>query len=90
MIVNHFLDLDIFGIDIPDDILDWRTNAATGEGSIGAQATLCYQTWGRLPNGILVDYFDNGELIPGQCLKRLMLIERIGNVFAAQNTLNHL
>ncbi|KAE9378148.1 PLC-like phosphodiesterase [Stipitochalara longipes BDJ] len=72
MIVNHFLDLDIFGILIPDNLADAKTNAATGTGSIGAQADLCISTWGRSPNLILVDDFN------------------IGDVFTAQNTLNHL
>jgi len=72
MIVNHFLDIDIFGIDIPDVAADSTTNAATGSTSIGAQSDLCFSTWGRSPNLILVDNFN------------------IGNVFTAQNTLNHL
>jgi hypothetical protein len=62
MIVNHFLDVDILGILIPDDAADSTTNAATGVGSIGAQADLCISTWDRSPNLILVDYFQNGRL----------------------------
>jgi len=62
MIVNHFLDVDILGILIPDDAADATTNAATGVGSIGAQADLCISTWNRSPNLILVDYFQNGRL----------------------------
>jgi hypothetical protein len=61
MIVNHFLDLDIFGILIPDNAADAQTNAATGTGSIGAQANLCISTWGRSPNFILVDDFNIGK-----------------------------
>jgi hypothetical protein len=61
MIVNHFLDLDIFGILIPDNAADAKTNAATGTGSIGAQADLCISTWGRSPNFILVDDFNIGK-----------------------------
>jgi len=61
MIVNHFLDVDILGILIPDNAADTTTNAATGNGSIRAQADLCIQTWGRTPNFVLVDYFENGE-----------------------------
>jgi len=72
MIVNHFLDVDILGIDIPDELAAGTTNAATGTGSIGAQSDLCYSTWGRNPNVVLVDYFN------------------LGNVFAAQATLNGL
>jgi hypothetical protein len=62
MIVNHFLDVEILpGVLVPDDALDTRTNAPTGAGSIGAQADLCKQTWGRKPNLILLDRFNRGE-----------------------------
>jgi hypothetical protein len=50
-IVNHFLDFDIFGIKIPDQINAPKTNSRS---SILAQANLCYQAWGRQPNFILV------------------------------------
>ncbi|KAH8902781.1 PLC-like phosphodiesterase [Coniochaeta sp. PMI_546] len=50
-IVNHFLDVDIFGILIPDQINAPKTNSRS---SILAQSNLCYQTWGRMPNFILV------------------------------------
>ncbi|KAG0645004.1 PI-PLC X domain-containing 1 [Hyphodiscus hymeniophilus] len=60
MIVNHFLDVDIFGISIPDVAEDSSTNAATGSKSIGAQADLCISTWGRSPNLILLDNFNIG------------------------------
>lgn len=65
-IVNHFLDLDLDGIDIPDDAADNTTNAATGVGSIGAQADLCIGLYGRAPVGILVDYFDRGNVFEAQ------------------------
>ncbi|KUJ11915.1 PLC-like phosphodiesterase [Mollisia scopiformis] len=66
MIVNHFLDLDILGILIPDELAAGTTNAVTGTGSIGAQASLCYTTWGRLPNVVLVDYFELGDVFTAQ------------------------
>lgn len=66
MIVNHFLDLDILGILIPDDFALDTTNAATGKGSIGAQSDLCYSTWGRRPNVVLVDYFNSGKVFTAQ------------------------
>ncbi|KAE8442256.1 hypothetical protein EG329_003516 [Mollisiaceae sp. DMI_Dod_QoI] len=66
MIVNHFLDLDILGILIPDELAASNTNAATGSGSIGAQADLCYSTWERNPNLILVDYFELGNVFTAQ------------------------
>ncbi|KAL9133413.1 MAG: hypothetical protein Q9175_005412 [Cornicularia normoerica] len=65
-IVNHFLDLDLGGIDIPDNAADNTTNAATGVGSIGAQADLCIGLYGRAPVGILVDYFDHGNVFAAQ------------------------
>jgi hypothetical protein len=60
MIVNHFKDIDLFGIDIPDVFDDASTNAATGSGSIGEQSDLCITTWGRSPNLILLDNFNIG------------------------------
>lgn len=63
MIVNHFLDVDILSIDIPDVAKDSSTNAATGSTSIGTQADLCISTWGRSPNLVLVDNFNIGESI---------------------------
>ncbi len=65
-IVNHFLDLDLDGIDIPDNAADNTTNAATGVGSIGAQVDLCIGLYGRAPVGILVDYFDQGNVFEAQ------------------------
>jgi len=65
-IVNHFLDVDVLGILIPDDPADKKTNAATGTGSIGAQADVCVGTWGRNPNVVLVDYFENGDVFTAQ------------------------
>lgn len=50
-IVNHFLDVDILSILIPDQIEASSTNS---ESSILAQSDLCYQDWGRMPNFILV------------------------------------
>ncbi|KAH7356478.1 PLC-like phosphodiesterase [Rhexocercosporidium sp. MPI-PUGE-AT-0058] len=65
-IVNHFLDLDIFGILIPATIELPRTNAATGDGSVGAQADLCTSKWGRRPNVVLVDFFETGDVFKAQ------------------------
>jgi hypothetical protein len=50
-IVNHFLDVDIFGIKIPDQINAPKTNSKS---SILAQSNLCLQAWGRVPNFVLV------------------------------------
>nr|POE47677.1 pi-plc x domain-containing protein 1 [Quercus suber] len=65
-IVNHFLDKDILSIDIPDNADDFKTNAATGNGSIGAQADLCTSLYGRVPNFVLVDMFDRGDVFTAQ------------------------
>ncbi|KAJ9139030.1 PLC-like phosphodiesterase [Coniochaeta hoffmannii] len=62
-IVNHFLDVDIFGIKIPDQINAPKTNSKT---SIMAQSNLCYQAWGRLPNLILLDWANRGDPIGAQ------------------------
>jgi hypothetical protein len=51
-IVNHFLDIEgPLGVKIPDRVHAPRTNSVA---SIMAQANLCYEKWGRLPNFILV------------------------------------
>lgn len=65
-IVNHFLDLNLSNILIPDDPADHQTNAATGVGSIGAQVGLCEELYQRAPKGILVDYFDKGDVFAAQ------------------------
>ncbi|GLA76441.1 hypothetical protein AtubIFM55763_008015 [Aspergillus tubingensis] len=65
-IVNHFLDVDILGILIPDKDHASDTNAVSGSGSIGAQADLCYSIYSRLPNFILLDFVDLGEPIAAQ------------------------
>ncbi|MCJ1385483.1 hypothetical protein MMC17_008606 [Xylographa soralifera] len=65
-IVNHFLDLDIFGIDIPDNAADEQTNAATGSGSIGAQVGICEGLYAYAPKGVLVDYFEKGNVFAAQ------------------------
>ncbi|KAH8431771.1 uncharacterized protein LDX57_009424 [Aspergillus melleus] len=65
-IVNHFLDVDILGVLIPDRLRAPRTNAVSGDGSIGAQANLCNSKHGRLANVILVDFVDQGQVIAAQ------------------------
>jgi hypothetical protein len=65
-IVNHFLDLSIFGILIPDMVDAAKTNAVTGSGSIGAQASLCKGIYGRNPNVVLIDYFGRGAAMAAQ------------------------
>lgn len=65
-IVNHFLDVDIFGVKIPDRSAAGKTNAATGEGSIGAQAGVCEALYNRAPNVVLLDFVDQGSAIEAQ------------------------
>ena len=65
-IVNHFLDVEWNGIDMPDRGALRQTNAADGVGSIGAQADLCIGLYGRAPVGVLVDFFDQGDVFTAQ------------------------
>lgn len=66
--MNHFLDVEVLatGILVPDNARDEETNAATGPGSIGAQAALCAGLYGRYPNFVLVDRFSVGEVFVAQ------------------------
>ncbi|EME46991.1 hypothetical protein DOTSEDRAFT_69094 [Dothistroma septosporum NZE10] len=69
-IVNHVLDKDLIPGDgdilVPDVEPDYAVNAATGNGSIGSQSDLCTSKWGRVPNVILVDRFDRGDVFTAQ------------------------
>lgn len=65
-IVNHFLDVDVLGALIPDRDAADTTNAATGNGSIGAQAALCESLYHRPPNVVLVDFTDKGDIFAAQ------------------------
>ncbi|OQO12382.1 hypothetical protein B0A48_03024 [Cryoendolithus antarcticus] len=67
-IVNHFLDKTALWtkVLVPDNAADARTNAASGKGSIRAQAELCEKMYGRRPNVVLVDMFDRGDVFTAQ------------------------
>ncbi|PKY04859.1 PLC-like phosphodiesterase [Aspergillus campestris IBT 28561] len=65
-IVNHFLDKEVLGILIPDRLHAAKTNAASGDGSIGAQSELCESVYHRLPNVVLADFVDQGEVMAAQ------------------------
>jgi hypothetical protein len=65
-IVNHFLDVDVLGILIPDRDHASTTNAVSGNGSITAQAYLCEGIYDRLPNFILLDFTDKGDPVGAQ------------------------
>jgi hypothetical protein len=58
-IVNHFLDVDIFGIDIPDSAAASTTNSVS---SILAQSDICLSDYGRVPNFILVSRSFSSDL----------------------------
>ena len=49
--MNHFLDFDLFGIKIPNQVEAPNTNS---QGSIEKQVNICRGKWGRTPNVILV------------------------------------
>ncbi|KAJ9385387.1 hypothetical protein DTO063F5_4352 [Paecilomyces variotii] len=65
-IVNHFLDVDILGVLVPDRVAAPTTNAVSGNGSIGVQASLCEGLYGRVPNFVLVDFTDQGDVLGAQ------------------------
>ncbi|KAJ5245904.1 hypothetical protein N7468_000887 [Penicillium chermesinum] len=65
-IVNHFLDVDILGVDVPDRDAAGTTNAATGDGSIGAQADECEALYKVNPNVLLLDFVDQGDPLGAQ------------------------
>ncbi|KAJ5207380.1 hypothetical protein N7472_003828 [Penicillium cf. griseofulvum] len=65
-IVNHFLNVEVLGIKVPARHLAGTTNAATGPGSIGAQAALCAGLHKRAPNVVLADFVDKGDVITAQ------------------------
>ena len=66
-IMNHFLQDEILpDVFIPAADDTHETNAATGEGSIGAQVEVCVREWGRKPNFVLVDQFQRGAVFEAQ------------------------
>lgn len=63
-LVNHFLDLqEPFGIVVPDIANVKLTNSQTGIGALGVHAKDCAQKFGKQPNFLLVDFFDQGPAI---------------------------
>lgn len=62
-IVNHFLDIDLFGVLIPNEAAAPTTNGAA---SITAQTGRCQSAYGSTPNVVLLDYIDKGEAIQAQ------------------------
>ena len=64
-LVNHFLGISLaFGIYIPDAANANLTNSESGvAGNLGDAARECATTFGRQPNFLLVDFFDQGPAI---------------------------
>jgi hypothetical protein len=64
-LMNHFLDSsELFGIDVPNVGAIGNTNSpSSGEGTLGSAATQCQSAYGKVPNIILVDFFDQGPAI---------------------------
>ena len=64
-LVNHFLDISLaFGIEVPDIANAHLTNANSGVvGNLGDSAKACTTAYGRQPNFLLVDFFDQGNAI---------------------------
>jgi hypothetical protein len=65
-LINHFLDVSIGSILVPDRLAADQTNAVTGTGSVGDQADRCAGIWGRYPNVMLIDYFGDGDALDAQ------------------------
>ena len=62
-IVNHFLDVELAGILVPNREAAGTTNGAR---SIGAQVALCEKSYHRAPVSILVDFIHKGEVLTAQ------------------------
>lgn len=59
-LINHFLDKLVLGQPVPDIAKLNVTNAQTGFGSLGAHVETCVALHGRVPNFLLVDYYEFG------------------------------
>lgn len=64
-LMNHFLDSsELFGIDVPNVGAIGTTNSpSSGAGTLGTAASQCQTAYGKVPNFILVDFFDQGPAI---------------------------
>jgi hypothetical protein len=54
-LINHFLDINIGGVLVPDKGKASSTNGVSGDGSLGLQVETCAAVYGRNPNFMLVD-----------------------------------
>lgn len=92
-LINHFLDVNmtLLGTTIPVPATQEleTTNAATGTGSLGAQASECVAQHGYNPTFTLVDYYDVGdgsvfgESADGRCRSSAACSIRASAVFAS-------
>jgi hypothetical protein len=78
-LLNHILDKKgIFGIPFPNSVEEnGKINAPE---SIDAQANVCHSKWGRMPNVILVDNFDVGDVFKAQ--------DKLNNIKEAKSELD--
>jgi hypothetical protein len=64
-LMNHFLDsAELFGVDVPNADAAGTTNSpGNAVGALGLAATQCRTAYGKVPNFLLVDFFDQGPAI---------------------------
>lgn len=60
-LINHFLDKVVLGFPAPDPDNAATTNAVSGVGSLGQQVENCVTSQGRVPNFMLVDFYEYGN-----------------------------
>ncbi|KIP10115.1 hypothetical protein PHLGIDRAFT_18402 [Phlebiopsis gigantea 11061_1 CR5-6] len=60
-LINHFLDKVVLGFPAPDPEQANTTNAVSGVGSLGQQVQTCEAQQGRVPNFMLVDFYEYGS-----------------------------
>ena len=64
-LMNHFLDsAELFGVDVPNVGAIGTTNSpGNAPGALGLAASQCQAAYGKVPNFLLVDFFDQGPAI---------------------------
>ncbi|KAL8674530.1 MAG: hypothetical protein Q9168_001048 [Polycauliona sp. 1 TL-2023] len=65
-IVNHFLDTQIGGIQIPNRRDAGKANSWNGTIGIGTHVGKCVEMYQRAPTAVLVNYFDKGKVFEAQ------------------------
>ncbi|KAI0296214.1 PLC-like phosphodiesterase [Russula brevipes] len=61
-LINHFLDVNIGGVLVPNKGKASSTNGVSGDGSLGLQVETCAAVYGRNPNFMLVDMYEDGQV----------------------------